>query len=115
MPNKFLPKDHEHKILIYKPSSDKDVMRVRTAFIEQADKLHIMADMLGCISPIYKGNPTTIEEFVISGIKGDLEIVGIGCCRACAEKFIANLEDAVAISRDLVAMLDKAKPEEKKT
>lgn len=112
MTNKFLPATHEHKLVVYKPKSDKDVMRVRTAFLEQADKLHIMADLLGCMSPILKGGGFDIERLMIEGKLDNLEIVGIGCCRACVDKFIASLEDALAISKDLVAMLDKAKPEE---
>lgn len=107
----FTGKTHNHCLTIYKPKSDKDIMRVRTAFLEQAEALNIMADLIGTLAPLLKGNIIAVLEG--EEIRND-DIVGIGCCKACAEMFISKLEDSLAITRDLRKMLDDAKQDELK-
>lgn len=110
--NKFLPTTHKHEVCLYQPKSDKDIGRIETAFIEQADKLERMADLLGSMRPISNNvNMKKLLDQIERGEMPDLsnvQIVDIACCKACFDKFISNLEDAVAISKDLRTMIDKA-------
>lgn len=89
----FLPPKHKHQLIVWRPKSDKDILRLSTAFLEKAEKLQLMVELLHSLSPIINRN---------------FDIVGIGCCKACSEQFISILEDSLAISRDLKDMLDKA-------
>lgn len=108
---RFTGKTHKHELTIYKPKTDKDIMRVRMAFLEQAEALYIMSDLLGTIAPLMKNGMVAMLEG--EEIKNS-EIVGIGCCKACAAMFISKLEDSLAITRDLREMLDKADKNELK-
>lgn len=111
MNDQFTCQTHKHELTVYAPKDERSVMRVRTAFLEQAEALTIMADLIGTIAPVLKGGIVAVmdgEEY-----RND-EIVGIGCCKACAEMFLSKLEDSLAITRDLRKMLDDAKKDELK-